>query len=143
MFDISSGRRGNLPQTTTKDVVDSVVLVVDAEDIVDNESAMERLKEFIALLLKRQMTPVIALSKVDRIGSGSVIEDLGSAFDADEVKSIIYRIHQGTGLPVNLIFPVKSYTIEFDMTSRNWHYFAYTKQFNLTLKKMHLRRIGL
>jgi G3E family GTPase len=104
MYDISSGKRqeGN--------AIDAVILVVDAVDFRGHDSILNRLNQFIALLLQRGMTPIIALNKVDTV----LIDDLGSVFNSEAIKSRIHELHQETGIPINQIFPVKSYTFEHD-----------------------------
>jgi hypothetical protein len=67
------------------------------------------------MFLERKMTPFIALNKIGNILSDPVLEDgLGDVFIALEVKQRIYDLHMETGLSVNQIFPVKSYTYEKD-----------------------------
>jgi ribosome biogenesis GTPase A len=113
MFDTSAGKKGK-GQETAGDTIDAVVLVVDAQDILGFESVLNKLNELIALLLDRQMTPFIALNKIDTVDPDTLRDDLGSVFKSNKVKSRIFAVHQETGLSVNQIFPVKSYSTEWD-----------------------------
>eukprot|EP00475_Leptophrys_vorax_P038772 TRINITY_DN6907_c0_g1_i1.p1 TRINITY_DN6907_c0_g1~~TRINITY_DN6907_c0_g1_i1.p1 ORF type:complete len:384 (-),score=96.63 TRINITY_DN6907_c0_g1_i1:134-1285(-) len=92
--------------------VNAVIIVVDAVDFVDNESLIARLNSLIGLLLDRDLVPMIALNKVDKLQLG-VKNNLGQVFRYASVRSRILKISQETGLPVNQVFPVKSYECEY------------------------------
>eukprot|EP00475_Leptophrys_vorax_P021741 TRINITY_DN2952_c0_g1_i3.p1 TRINITY_DN2952_c0_g1~~TRINITY_DN2952_c0_g1_i3.p1 ORF type:complete len:304 (+),score=69.14 TRINITY_DN2952_c0_g1_i3:126-914(+) len=93
--------------------IDAVILVVDGVDIVGNNAVIQRLNEIITLLMDRGLVPMIALNKMDKVHLGSKAE-LGKFYRDVAVRKRILQVSEETGLPINQIFPVKSYHREFN-----------------------------
>eukprot|EP00475_Leptophrys_vorax_P039635 TRINITY_DN718_c0_g1_i1.p1 TRINITY_DN718_c0_g1~~TRINITY_DN718_c0_g1_i1.p1 ORF type:complete len:282 (-),score=63.89 TRINITY_DN718_c0_g1_i1:54-899(-) len=96
--------------------IDAVILVVDSVDIVGNTPVIDRFNEIITMLMDRGLVPMIALNKMDKVHQGSKAA-LGQVYRDDTVRRRILQVSKETGLPVNQIFPVKSYYNEFKRRS--------------------------
>jgi putative ribosome biogenesis GTPase RsgA len=101
-------------QVSDDEVIHAAILVVDAVDIVGNDSVLKRTNGLIRLLNEKGMTPMIALNKIDLVDQNLIGEGLKNVFKSVKARERMHLVHLETGLSVNQIFPVKSYDSEWD-----------------------------
>ncbi len=98
-------------QPNSDDEVHAVIMFVDAIS-VRTVSEMDQLRDFFQILTKAGLTPLVAMTKCDKLPGSDIDTNYHSIYEIGVIDGELENFSKNTGIPKGNVFPIVNFTGE-------------------------------
>lgn len=111
-----------LANASFEDKVHAVIMFVEASSVRTN-SEMEKLKEFFSDLVQAKLTPLVVMTKVDKIFGCDIENRYHEIYEIGVIDTEMENFAKRTGISKNNVFPLVNFTGESSFPNEYMIYF--------------------